>query len=116
MQSRVFLPQEPMKKIDGVWMPTYDTRKLYDYGDVIVCVPPGRMILSTAPTVMTMKEKLSDFTDEDFIVGIGDPSLLGIICALAANYNRGKFKMLKWDKEMKRYIPVQVDLFQKLGD
>ena len=115
MTARVFMPQEPMKMIDRVWVPSHDTRKLFDFGEVIVCAPPGRMIFSTAPIVMSMKEKLTDFTDDDFIVGIGDPSLLGIICALAAHYNRGKFKILKWDKEIKRYIPVQVDLFQKLG-
>jgi hypothetical protein len=44
---------------------------------------------------------------------IGDPSAIGICCAVAAFKNNGRFKCLKWDKRERRYIPLEVDLFKK---
>ena len=115
MKPRVFLPQEPAKMVQGVWVSTLNIQQLFDFGDPVVCLPPGRMVLNTAPSVMAMREKLADFNDDDFVVGIGDPALIGIACALAAHSNRGKFKMLKWDRDRSGYIPLEVNIYQRLG-
>jgi hypothetical protein len=44
---------------------------------------------------------------------MGDPAIIGIACAIAAEINRGRIKLLKWDKENKTYYPIQVDIYQK---
>ena len=38
---------------------------------------------------------------------------MGIACCVAAEMNRGKVKILKWDKMQKRYYSVQVNLNEK---
>lgn len=87
-----------------------------DYGQIETILPPNAQIaFSVAPTVRRIKRKLANFSDNDYLLLIGDPSAIGITCAVAASMNRGKFKCLKWDKRERRYIPLEVDLFQK-GD
>ena len=57
--------------------------------------------------------ELKDFNDNDHLLMMGDPAAMGIACCVAAEMNRGKFKILKWDKMQKRYYSVQVNLNEK---
>jgi len=84
------------------------------YGDLELLLPEGsQLVLSTAPTVRRLKSKLKDFSDEDYLLLMGDPSAIGIACAVASSNNRGRFKCLKWDKREYKYYPVEVDLYEK---
>jgi hypothetical protein len=88
-----------------------------NYGDIETVLPPNAQIaFSVYPTVRRIQRKLEKFTDEDYLLFIGDPTAIGIISAIAASKNNGRFKCLKWDKLEKRYIPIQVDLFPKKGE
>ena len=85
-----------------------------DYGKIEVILPPNAQIaFSVAPTVRRIQRKLEKFTDADYLLLIGDPSAIGICCAVAASKNNGRFKCLKWDKHERRYIPIEVDLHKK---
>ncbi len=85
-----------------------------DFGSIEIILPPNAQIaFSVVPTVRRIQRKLERFTDEDFLLLIGDPSAIGIACAVAASKNSGRFKCLKWDKRERRYIPLEVDLFKK---
>ena len=44
---------------------------------------------------------------------MGDPAAMGIACCIASDMNRGKFKILKWDKVQKRYYSVSVNINEK---
>ena len=63
------------------------------YGKLELLLPEGsQLVLSTGPTVRRLNKKLKDFCDDDYLLLIGDPSIIGIACAVAAGYNRGRFK------------------------
>ena len=84
------------------------------YGEIVTILPPNAQILfSVVPTVNRIRRKLEKFGDEDYLVLIGDPSAIGIVCSVAAAKNNGRFKLLKWDRREKLYVPIQVDLFKK---
>ena len=84
------------------------------YGDLELLLPEGsQLVLSTAPTVRRLKSKLKDFSDDDYLLLMGDPSAIGIACAVASSNNRGRFKCLKWDKREYKYYPVEVNLYEK---
>lgn len=88
-----------------------------DYGRLETILPPNAQIaFSVVPTVNRIKRKLRNFTDQDYLLLIGDPSAIGITCAVAAMNNNGRFKCLKWDKRERRYIPLEIDLFKKGDD
>jgi len=91
-----------------------DITQAMDFGTIDVLLPPGAQIaFSPAPTVRRIQRKLSKYTDEDYLLLIGDPAAIGIACAVAAAYNHGRFKMLKWSRKENRYYPVSVDLLEK---
>ena len=84
------------------------------YGDLELLLPEGsQLVLSTAPTVRRLKSKLKNFSDDDYLLLMGDPSAIGIACAVASSNNRGRFKCLKWDKREYKYYPVEVNLYEK---
>ena len=84
------------------------------YGELVPVFEEGKQImLSPAPAIKKLNYILKDFNDDDYLLLIGDPSIIGIACAMAASYNRGRFKCLKWDKREYKYYPIEVNLYEK---
>ena len=84
------------------------------YGELKVCLPENRQIvLSPGPTVFKLKKILKNYCDDDFLLMMGDPSIIGVACAIASNNNRGRFKLLKWDRQETKYYPIEINLFEK---
>jgi hypothetical protein len=85
-----------------------------DYGEIVVLFESGQQIMfSPQPAIRKLKRKLKDFNDDDYLLMMGDPAAMGIACCVAAEMNRGKFNILKWDKKAQRYYPVSVNLNEK---
>lgn len=59
-----------------------------------------------------IREKLSYFIPEqDYLLLVGDPIIMGIaFAALAARNNVKSIRVLKWDRQATRYIPIHVPL------
>ena len=84
------------------------------YGDFEVLLPSNiQIMLSAAPSVLRMKKSLQDFIEGDYLLLIGDPAAIGVACSIAAFYNRGRYSILKWDRQEGLYYPVDIDLHQK---
>ena len=72
--------------------------------------PGYQLILSPAPTVTKIKRVLKNFNDDDYLLLIGDPSIIGVACAVASDINMGRFKVLKWDRRREKYLPLEIDI------
>ena len=84
------------------------------FGELELLLPEGaQIVLSAGPTVRRLRHKLRNFNDDDYLLLIGDPSAIGIACAIAATNNIGRFKCLKWDKREYKYYPVEVNLNER---
>ena len=84
------------------------------FGDLIPLLPPGRQItLSSSPVVKLLKIKLKNFSNDDYLLAMGDPVAIGIASMVASDINNGKVNMLKWDRENQCYYNVNIDLYQK---
>ncbi len=84
------------------------------YGDFEVLLPSNTQImLSASPSVRRMKSLLQDYKEGDYLLLIGDPAAIGVACSIAAYYNRGKYSILKWDRQEGLYYPVDINLHQK---
>ena len=85
-----------------------------EYGKIVTLFESGTQIMfSPQPAIRKLKRKLKDFDDGDYLLMMGDPAALGIACCIAAEMNRGKFNILKWDKKQQRYYPVSINLNEK---
>jgi len=85
-----------------------------DYGYLVICLPNrDQAILSTAPYVQKMRKNLQDFRKQDYLLAVGDPTIIALSAIIASEQTNGQFNMLKWDKREYRYYPLEFDIFQK---
>ena len=89
--------------------------KCSEFGDPVVCLPRGQMALSPHPTKEKLREVFRDFTDNDFIVAVGDPTLIFLAGMVICDLNRGRCNMLKYDREVRSYLKVEFNIHQRLG-
>jgi hypothetical protein len=97
------------KNADGVHRPI-DITPAACFGELIELLPPGMMSLTPMPTVRELKYGLRNFSDDDYLLPLGDPALIAAAGAAAAYANSGRFKVLRWDRQSGNYIPIQIDL------
>ena len=89
----------------------YNVRSAEKFGDLKIMLPDRKqMILASGPLTFELQKHLKDFNDNDYLLLIGDPAIIGLCCAIAAEANNGKFKVLKWDRNDKRYYDLEIDL------
>ena len=81
------------------------------YGDLILMLPPGDVVLSAAPTVSRLRKKLKDFNDDDYILPMGDPIAIALAGEIASDINNGKVQFLKWDRQERLYYPVKSNIY-----
>ena len=43
----------------------------------------------------------------------GDPAIIGVACSIISELTNGKFNLLKWYKQEKRYYPIEINLYEK---
>ena len=85
-----------------------------EYGEIVVLFDSGQQIMfSPQPAIKKLRRKLKDFDDNDYLLMMGDPAAMGIACCIASDMNRGRFKILKWDKIQKKYYSVSININEK---
>ena len=85
-----------------------------DYGYLVICLPNrDQAILSTEPYVQKMRKNLQDIRKQDYLLAVGDPTIIALSAIIASEQTNGQFNMLKWDKREYRYYPLEFDIFQK---
>ena len=99
--SKVYLVQDiPVDRDTGE--PKYNIVGAYKYGEIKVMFPAkAQMIFSPGPLIFQIKDKLKDFTTEDYLLLSGDPDI-----------TNGKYKLLKWDRQEKVYYPIEINIHQ----
>jgi len=84
------------------------------YGQLKVLLPENsQIILSPAYVISTLKTKLKDYKSNDYLLLTGDPAIIGVACSIVSDITNGKYKLLKWDKQERKYYPVEIDLYNK---
>lgn len=84
------------------------------YGELNLIMPSkAQVILTATPAIRRMRRELRDFSDDDFLLLSGDPAIMGIALAVAADINQGRVKILKWDRLEKTYYDVSINIHEK---
>lgn len=110
--SKVYAPQLP-SRFDAstrLWIPSINIDPARKFGEVVVMLPPNANRAHTAPLVQAMREQMRDYTADDYVIAVGDPSLIAVAACIAAKKAQGTLRMLKWDRQMANYIPVEIQL------
>jgi len=43
----------------------------------------------------------------------GDPAIIGVACSIVSDMTNGKYNLLKWDKQERKYYPIKINLYEK---
>ena len=110
----VYVIQEIAGTKDG--KPKINILGAAEYGTFKFLLPElSQMIFSPGPLIFKLRKGLRDYNTEDFLLLTGDPAIIGVACSIVANITNGKFNLLKWDKQERKYYPIHINLFEK-GD
>ena len=84
------------------------------YGDFRFVLPEfSQMIFSPGPLVYKLRKGLKDFKEGDHLLLTGDPAIIGVACSIVSYITNGKYNLLKWDKQERRYYPIKINLYEK---
>ena len=87
-----------------------------NYGKIKFLLPEfSQIIFSPGPLVFKLRKGLKDFKEGDHLLLIRDPALIGVACSIVSDITNGKYNLLKWDKQERKYYPIQINLYEK-GD
>ena len=71
----------------------------------------SQMIFSPGPLIFKLKNLIKDFKPTDYLLLTGDPAIIGVVCCLVSDITNGKFNLLKWDRQEKKYYPIEIDVY-----
>ncbi len=102
-ESTVYIVQKPDEKKNII--------SAREFGDLKFILPEKTNLMwNPQEAVSKIKQELRYFNDNDHLLLIGDPAVIGICTAVAAEFNSGRVKFLKWDNREYKYYPVEVEL------
>jgi hypothetical protein len=85
-----------------------------EFGTLKVLLPEtSQIILSPGPLVFKLRKRLRDYKPEDYLLLTGDPAIIGVACSVVSDITNGKYNLLKWDKQERRYYPISINLYEK---
>ena len=73
----------------------------------------SQMIFSPGPLIFKLRKGLRDYTTEDYLLLTGDPAIIGVACSIVSDITNGKYNVLKWDKQERKYYPIEINLYEK---
>ena len=84
------------------------------YGEFKFLLPDfSQMIFSPGPLIYKLRQGLKNFAEEDYLLLTGDPAIIGVACSIVSDITNGKYNLLKWDKQEKKYYPIEINLYEK---
>ena len=84
------------------------------YGEFKFLLPEfSQIIFSPGPLIFKLRKALKDFTTEDYLLLTGDPAIIGVACSIVSDLTNGKYQLLKWDKQERKYYPIKINLHEK---
>jgi hypothetical protein len=84
------------------------------YGKFKFLLPEfSQMIFSPGPLIFKLRKGLKDFKEGDYLLLTGDPAIIGVACSIVSDITNGKYNLLKWDKQERKYYPIDINLYEK---
>jgi len=84
------------------------------YGDFKFLLPEfSQIIFSPGPLIYKLRKGLKNFNEKDYLLLTGDPAIIGVACSIVSDITNGKYNLLKWDKQERKYYPIEINLYEK---
>ena len=73
----------------------------------------SQMIFSPGPLIFKLRNLLKNFKQDDYLLLTGDPAIIGVACSIVSDITNGKYNLLKWDRQERKYYPIKINLYEK---
>ena len=84
------------------------------YGEFKFLLPElSQIIFSPGPLIFKLRNLLKNYSQKDYLLLTGDPAIIGVACSIVSDITNGKYKLLKWDKQERKYYPIEINLYEK---
>ena len=84
------------------------------YGKFKFLLPEfSQIIFSPGPLIFKLRKGLKNFNVNDHLLLTGDPAIIGVACSIVSDITNGKYNLLKWDKQERKYYPISINLYEK---
>ena len=111
-KSIVYVIQEIPGTRDG--RPKINIMGAREFGEFKFLLPElSQIIFSPGPLIFKLRKGLQDYRVKDFLLLTGDPAIIGVACSIVSDMTNGKYKLLKWDKQERKYYGIEINLHEK---
>ena len=84
------------------------------YGKFKFLLPEfSQIIFSPGPLIFKLRKELANYRKKDYLLLTGDPAIIGVACSIVSDITNGKYNLLKWDKQERKYYPITINLYEK---
>ena len=73
----------------------------------------SQIIFSPGPLIIKLRKSLKDYRTKDYLLLPGAPAIIGVACSIVSDITNGKYNLLKWDKQERRYYSIEINLYEK---
>ena len=73
----------------------------------------SQIIFSPGPLIFKLRKGLQNYKPTDFLLLTGDPAIIGVACSIVSDITNGKYQLLKWDKQERKYYSININLHEK---
>ena len=85
-----------------------------EYGKFKFLLPElSQIIFSPGPLIFKLRKELANYRKRDYLLLTGDPAIIGGACSIVSDITNGKYNLLKWDKQERKYYSIEIDLYEK---
>ena len=85
-----------------------------NYGKFKFLLPElSQIIFSPGPLIFKLRKALANYRTKDYLLLTGDPAIIGVACSIVSDLTNGKYNLLKWDKQERKYYTIAIDLYEK---
>jgi hypothetical protein len=109
----VYVPQVPLTSNGGqdTVRPRVDLRPAERYGKLCYLIEWVNLD-EVNPTALLyeLREKLKNYNDDDYLLMVGNPTLMALAALVASEQNDGRISLLYWRREKRSYHIVDIDL------
>ena len=110
--ATVYVIQEIAGTRDG--RPKINIMGAAEFGKFKFLLPElSQIIFSPGPLIFKLRKGLKDYRQKDFLLLTGDPAIIGVACSIVSDMTNGKYQLLKWDKQERKYYSININLHEK---
>ena len=108
----VYVIQEIPGTKDG--RPKINIMGASEYGKFKFLLPElSQIIFSPGPLIFKLRKALAKYRTTDYLLLTGDPAIIGVACSIVSDITNGKYNLLKWDKQERKYYPITINLYER---